>query len=184
MKKSFIIAVLALTALVLLVPFVQAHCPLCTAGVAVAAGGALWLGVNVLVIGLLVGAFAVVTGWWVANLIEKKYRRYFPGQKLLLILLSFLLTVIPLLPLMKGTIPFSLSLLGTYGSVLNRTYLFSSFLLGSLLGGSIVSVAPAFSHRITLWRSGKMLPFQGVLLTFALLLMAGLLLQFAGITIY
>ncbi len=180
MKKG-VLAVLTLVLGMALAPVGQAHCPLCTAGVAVAAGGALWLGINTIVIGLLVGALAVATGWWVATIIKKKY---LPYQKPLLILLSFLLTVVPLQPLMTGTIPLPVFLLGAYGSLLNRTYLLSGFLLGSVVGGSVVSLTPYLSDRLTAWRSGKMLPFQGVLLTFSLLLVVGLLLQFSEITVY
>ncbi len=153
---------------------VAAHCPLCTAGVAVAAGGAAYLGVSDQVIGLFVGAFAVSTGWWVSRLVK---RRFIPFQRGIIIFLSFLLTVIPLLSLFKGIYPLYISWLGEYGSVLNRTYMLNSFLAGSVLGSGIVCFTPWLSRKISALRMGKMIPFQGVLLTLMLLVAIGGILQ-------
>lgn len=152
---------------------VSAHCPLCTVGAAVAAGGAAWLGVDQVVIGLFVGAFAVSMGWWIANLIKK---RIIPGQKFLIILLSFLTTVIPILPLMKGVYPLYLSVIGEYGSILNRTYVLNLFLMGSILGSMIVSLTPSLSSYITEKRNTT-IPFQGTILTLAMLIIIGTVMQ-------
>lgn len=145
-----------------------AHCPLCTVGAAAAAGGAAWLGVSKIVIGIFIGAFAVSIGWWVSNLIKKQY---IPFQKPLIILFSFATTVFPLLGLnvMQSIYPVYVSLAGDYGSLLNRTYILNLFLIGSILGGLIVSITPWLSRKITIMRNGKMLPYQGILLTFLLL---------------
>ena len=80
----------------LLMQSAYAHCPLCTAGAAFAAGGAAWIGISKAAIGIFIGAFAVSTGWWASNLLKKKY---IPFQKPLLILFSFAATIIPLIPL-------------------------------------------------------------------------------------
>src|SRR3989338_10142792 len=76
---------------------VNAHCPLCTAGAAAAAGGAILLGVSNAAVGFLIGGFAAATGGWVADLIKRKI---VPFQKPAVIIISFLTTVIPLLPLL------------------------------------------------------------------------------------
>src|SRR3989339_671279 len=104
----------------LLMQSAYAHCPLCTAGAAFAAGGAAWLGISKAIIGVFIGAFAVSTGWWVSNLLKKKY---IPFQKIVLILVSYIATVLPILPLMPGFYPLLISFSGDYGSLLNRTYL-------------------------------------------------------------
>ena len=54
-KKIFLVPFL----FIFMVDEVLAHCPLCTAGAAVAVGGAAWLGVSKIIIGLFIGAFAV-----------------------------------------------------------------------------------------------------------------------------
>ncbi len=153
---------------------VQAHCPLCTAGAAIAAGGALWLGVKAQVIGLFVGAFAVSLGWWISNLLKKQY---IPHQKAVLILVSFLTTVLPLLPIMTPLYPVYVSIAGDYGSLLNRTYATNLFLFGSIIGGLIVSSTPWLSSKLTHLRNGKQLPFQGIALTFLLLIVISAIIQ-------
>ncbi len=151
-----------------------AHCPLCTIGAAAAAGGAAYLGVSQIVIGLFIGAFAVSIGWWVSRLIKKKY---IPFQKTLIVLFSFFTTILPLLAFMESIYPFYISWAGEYGSLLNRTYILNIFLVGSIIGGIIVCITPWMSSQITKLRHGKMIPFQGVILTLSLLLVIGGIIQ-------
>lgn len=153
---------------------VQAHCPLCTAGAAVAAGGALWLGVNVVVIGLFIGAFALSLGFWTSKLVKKKL---FPYQASVLIFLVFLLTIVPIMPIMTNVLPINIWITGDYGSWLNRTYLINSFFLGSFIGGALVFLSPFLSRRISKMRNGRNFQFQGVAVTLLLLVVAGALIQ-------
>jgi len=174
-RKLFVIPLSALA----LAPGALAHCPLCTMGAAAAAGGALWLGVSGNVVALFIGAFAISMGWMIAKMIKKKY---VPHQTLAIILLSFLTTVLPIAPLLKtGTpsdyYPILVSIAGGYGSLLNRTYLVSVPLVAAILGGLIVGATPALSGRITRARAGKTLPFQGTILTLAILTAIGIGIQ-------
>lgn len=156
---------------------VHAHCPLCTAGAAAAAGGAAWLGVSHSVIGVFIGAFAISTGWWVSRMIKKQF---IPFQHWILLIVSFALTVIPILTLFADNpYPIYISWGGDYGTIFNRTYLLNLFLIGSIIGGFIVAIAPWLSERMTALRNGKMLPYQGLTITFALLFLISLVLQFA-----
>ena len=152
---------------------VYAHCPLCTVGAAVAAGGAAWIGVDAAVIGLFIGAFSVSMGWWFSRIIKKKI---IPFQKAVIILIMFLTIVIPTMPLINGSIPFYINLIGDYGSILNRTYIINSYLLGGIIGGLIVSLSPYLSKRITKHRNST-IPYQGVSLTLILLVIVGITLQ-------
>ncbi|MBI4142198.1 hypothetical protein HY484_04695 [Candidatus Woesearchaeota archaeon] len=152
---------------------VQAHCPLCTAGIMAVAGGATYFGVNKTVIALFVGAFAVSTGLWDARSIKKKYVCF---QKSLIVLSSFALTVVPLLSLLYVMYPLQVSLAGGYGSLLNRTYLLNASLFSSIFGGFIVAVAPWLSNKITNLR-GTHLPFQGVGLTLLMLVVVSVVIQ-------
>lgn len=168
--------------LFLLIPFVlifslkqvEAHCPLCVIGAGAAAGGAASLGVNQAVIGIFIGGFAISMGWWVANLIKKQF---VPGQKWILIIASFLLTIIPIMPMMIDVQGIYISLMGGYGTLLNRTYVINEFLIGSLVGGFIVTFTPWLSNKITTMRKEKIIPYQGIILTFALLIIAGGIVQ-------
>jgi hypothetical protein len=164
MKKVFIFLFS-----VLLIDFVSAHCPLCTIGAGAAAGAAVWLGVSKVVVALFIGAFAMSMGMWFSRIVKK---RYVPFQKTLIIVLVFLTTVLPLLPLFNAVGPLYLPFIGEYG----RTFAFNYSLLTSLLGGGIVFVSPNLSRKIREKR-GRSIPFQGIILTLAFLIIVGVIIQ-------
>lgn len=165
MKKIFLpLSVFAL----LLADSAFAHCPLCTIGAGAAAAGAAWFGVDNVIIGIFLGAAALAMGLWISRLVK---RRYVPFQKWAISALSFASIIIPVLPIMKGYSSAYVSLAGEYGSLLNRTYIVNSFLLGSVIGAIIVALAPSVSGRITKARR-KTIPYQGIMITFALLAIA------------
>ena len=149
---------------------VLAHCPLCTVGAAVAVGGAAYFGVNKVVLSLFVGAFAISMGMWFARIIKKKF---IPFQTTLIILGSFLLTVIPILPIINLHRPLFLSFIGNYG----KTYAVNISLIGTMFGGLLVFISPSLSRKITKWRR-KHMNYQTILLTFLLLIIAGTIVQF------
>lgn len=156
--------------------YVEAHCPLCTFGAIAIAGGAAWLGISNGVIGLFIGAFAVSMGLWISNLVKKEY---IPFQRALFVLSSYLLTVLPLLTIVgNSAYPFYISLSGDYGTWLNKTYLINLFLVTSILGGLIVFISPWLSKTISKLRGNRTFPFQGMILTFILLLLIGGIIQF------
>ncbi len=160
---------------------VKAHCPLCTVGAVVAAAGAGYLGVNMIVIGLFIGAFAVSLGFWMSKLIKK---RYIPAQTFLLVLISFLATILPVMIAMPNqeheVYPLYISIAGDYGGLLNRTYVFSKFLIGSVIGGFIMIFTPRLSRIVTEVRKRKTFPFQGIVITFLTLILFGVILQVVG----
>ncbi len=151
---------------------VSAHCPLCTIGAGAAAGAAVWLGISKVVVALFIGAFAMSMGIWFSNIKYLKKKR-FPFQKTLIVLGVFLLTFIPLLPIISAIGPLYLSFIGEYGT----TYAFNYSILSGLFGGILVFSAPGLSKKLTQLRKGKMLPFQGILITFSLLIFTGGLIQ-------
>ncbi len=172
LQRKTISIVTPILTLTLLSSKVSAHCPLCTAGIAAAAGGAAFLGVKTTVIGLFVGAFAFSMGSWIGNI-----RKYGWLQKLILGLASYLITILPLAPMMNGVLPVYISVSGDYGSMLNRTYLFNGFVVGSLIGGMTAMMSPWLSNKIIDIRRGKRVAFQGVLLTLLLLIAVGIVIQ-------
>src|SRR3989344_5509444 len=110
---------------------VSAHCPLCTGAVVAGAVGANYLGLDITILGIFVGAFAISLGLWV----NKKLKIYFKYQNILIVLLSFLLTVIPSLAFIKDM---------TYISFFNNVYFINKLLLGSIIG----SLASLFAYRL------------------------------------
>ncbi len=165
-KKFFILSILA----VFLVRFVSAHCPLCTIGAGAAAAGAVWLGVSKVVVALFIGAFAMSMGMWLSKIPK---RRYIPLQKTIIILAVFLATIIPLMPIFSAIGPLYFSFIGEYG----KTFALDYSLISSLLGGLIVFISPSLSKKIANLRDGKIIPFQGVMLTLLLLVITGGLIQ-------
>lgn len=157
---------------ILLVRSVSAHCPLCTVGVGAAAAGAAWLGVSKVVIGLLIGAFAMSMGMWFAKIPKK---RYLPFQKTFIISAIFITTILPLLPIFSAIGPLYLPFIGEYGKTLAINY----SLVSSFFGGTITFVSPSLNKKIKEKRNGRGVPFQGIILTFALLAIASLVIQFA-----
>jgi len=146
---------------------VYAHCPLCTVGAGAAAVGAKWLGVSNIIVGVFIGAFAFALGFWMNRLIRKNFFRY---QPLGIAFFSYFLTIIPLMPIMQGYSSFYLSFFGEYGSIFNRTYVFNSFIGGSIVGGLVVLFSPFLSRRIS-HLMGHTIPFQGTAMTFILLIL-------------
>ena len=162
---------------IFLIPFliesVSAHCPLCTIGAGAAAGAAVWLGVSKVVVALFIGGFAMSMGMWFARWADKR-KRIIPFQKTAIILVVFLTTVLPLIPIFTAIGPLYIPFIGQYGT----TFAFNYSLASSLLGGIITFVSPGLNKKIKERRGGKGIPFQGILLTFGLLLVASLIIQF------
>ena len=167
----------ALLGLVGLVPTIaRAHCPLCTAGAGGAAAIASSLGIGMGIVGVFLGAFGLAMGLWFDGVLD---REIVPQQRWVVGIGLFLSIIVPVT--LGGTEYSSIyvNVAGGYGTPLNRTYLVDRFLLGALLGGMTVAVAPRLSRWIT-ERRDRTLPFQGLVLTFVLLgFLAGLLHIFA-----
>lgn len=175
--KAMKLSLLAPFFILLLANTVHAHCPLCTLGAAAVAGGALWLGVKIVVIGIFIGAFASSMGYWISRLIKRKF---IPLQSMLIIAFSFITTVWPLKAVISNehaVYPIYVSLIGEYGSLLNRTYLLDHFVAGSAIGGLVVILAPWISKKISHLRGGKIIPYQGVAITLSLLIITGIIVQ-------
>ena len=170
-KKFFIFPFLAIFT-IFLAKIVSAHCPLCTIGAGAAAGAAVWLGVSKVAAALFIGAFAMSMGMWFSKIPKKKY---IPFQKTIIILAIFLTTVLPLLPIFTAIGPLYLSFIGEYGS----TYAINYSLISSFFGGLIVFVSPALSKKISKLRNGKIVSFQGTILTLSLLIIIGIFIQFS-----
>lgn len=153
---------------------VLAHCPLCTIGAGITATGAAYLGVKNIIIGVFIGAFAIALGLWISKLIKKDYIKH---QKSIITLLSFVFTVFPVMPMMKDYSSIYISFFGNYGSLFNKTYLINLFLIGSFIGAVIMLISSSLSKIITKIRNNKRLPYQGIILTFILLILVSIILQ-------
>ena len=153
---------------------VMAHCPLCTVAVGAAAISAEMYGVDPSIVGIFIGAFGISTGIWIA----RKIKHHFPFQTSLIVLASFLLTVIPLYKINSDYLYIPLLLAGSAGSILNKVYWLNKILVGSVLGG-IVSLFAYGIHVFIKKINGKVLfPFQGIVITIISLLLLSIPMYF------
>ena len=170
MSKKFIFILFSVL-LVLIIPVVHAHCPLCTAAVGAAAVSAKYYGLDASIIGLLIGAFGISTGLWIGLKVKKQYFKF---QLPLIVLASFLLTIIPIFYIQNDSIYLPLLLFGQAGSALNKVYWVDKMLFGSILGGIITLIA-YWTHITIKKAKGKVLfPFQGIAITLLFLLVSGI----------
>ena len=176
MKKTLLFGILFFLLFLGIINQVNAHCPLCTGAVVASAAVANYYGLDISIIGLFVGAFSISLGLWVGRVIKK---RFIPFQTSLLVILSFLSTVIPSVLVVKSdSLYLPVLLFGAEGSVFNRVYLLDKLLLGSIIGG-IVSVFAYWLHKHIKAVKGRVLfPFQGIVITLAFLMITGAILYF------
>lgn len=97
--------------------------------------------------------------------------------KSLSILISFLSIILPLKLYFYEIGSFSIFWFGEYGSLFNRTYVYDKFLFGSIIGGLILLTSPLISKKIIELRQGRIFPYQGLLITFILLIIISVLFQ-------
>jgi len=119
--------------------------------------------------GLLIGGLAVSFGEWLNRLIKKNF---FKGQKILIIVLSFLSIYFPIKFLISDYFSFYLPI-SKYGT----TVMIDRSLLTGILGGFLVYISPFISRWITQKR-GKTILFQRIIVVLTLLTIFGLILQF------
>lgn len=162
--------------LALLPKAASAHCPLCTAGAGALAVLAASLGVSAVIVGVLIGAFALALSIWIAGLIKETY---IPYQKQIVASVIFLSTVIPIMPFVRAYGPWYLSFWGEYGTLFHNTYTINLYVLGVVVGALIMLAVPHLSKMLTKMR-GSLIPFQGMLITFVLLTITSLIIQFVA----
>lgn len=169
MKNNFILF-LPISFIVSSVPLIAAHCPLCTIGAGAAAAGAIWLGVSKLVVALFIGAFAMSMGMWLSKIPKKQY---FHFQKTIIVGIIFLTTALPLSFIFSVIKPIYIPFLGSYGT----TYAIDYSLISSFLGGILTFISPEINRKIK-EKTKINFPYQGIIITFVLLLIIALIIQF------
>lgn len=137
-----------------------AHCPLCAGAIGAAAVSANYFGVDPSIVGAFAGALGLSMGLWIAGAVKKDYIKF---QKHIIILASFLFTLIPLVGATTEVVYLPVLLGGPLG-FLNKVYFIDKLVLGALAG----SVSALVSYRLHLYiknRRGVLFPYQGVAFT-------------------
>ncbi len=150
MKKRIVLFLL----LALLPQAAYAHCPLCTAATGGAVAAARFYGLDDTIVGIWIGAFAISTALWFDRMIKKEYVQF---QRLIIILLSFTLTVVP----------FYLS--GLMGAQASTIFGIDKMFFGALAGSMVSYFAFSMSKRIKSERKKRLFPFQSMAIAFLLL---------------
>ena len=140
---------------------VSAHCPLCTGAVVAGAIGAKYLGLDITILGIFVGAFAVSLGLW----ISRKIKNYFKYQSTLILTSSFFLTIAPSLAFIKDM---------TYISLLSKVFFVNKLLIGSIIGALVTLLAYKIHNHIKLKHGKVLFPYQGIVLTVLLLILSSI----------
>lgn len=166
---------LLLTPLLIFLPKVaSAHCPLCTAGAGALAVFAASVGISTMVVGVMIGGFALALSTWIAKLPKKQY---IPLQYHILILVVFLGTIIPIMPFIIEYRPLYVQLMGEYGGWLHNTYAINLFVAGSILGALLMFAGPFVSKGLTRLRDGRIIPYQGITISLLLLIIASVIIE-------
>jgi hypothetical protein len=166
--------ILLLSPLILFPKLASAHCPLCTVGAGALAVAAASIGVATPVVGTFLGAFSMALGLWLAGMVKKQYIKY---QYQILTTVIFLSTIIPIMPLIREYRPLYLSWFGEYGTFFHNTYVINLYLLGAAVGAGIMLLSPYLSRTVTRMRGGQTLPYQGLGITFILVVIAAIIFQ-------
>lgn len=176
-RKYVFSALIAVFLFAAFAPSVHAHCPLCTGAIGAAAVSAKYYGVDLSVIGMLIGAFGVSTGLWAAKSIKKQVIKH---QMSIVAFLSFLFTIIPLRFISGENVYIPLLLIGEPGSMLNKVYWVNKIIFGGVIGGFAALLAFWLHIYIKRAYGRALFPFQGTAITLALLIISasGLYLAF------
>lgn len=146
--------------LVVLMPAVYAHCPLCTAAVGSGVVVTRFYGIDDAIVGVWIGAFVVSTALWFDQALKKRYKSI-RFQSLGLVFLALLLTIVPF---------YFSGLMG------QQKILGVNKLLVGILSGSIATYAGILVSEKIKKRKGKALfPFQTITIILAFLSLASFL---------
>ena len=155
-----------LLSLIIIMPGVKAHCPLCTAATIVGVGVTRSLGWDDSIVGIFVGAMIVSSALWVNNIFKK---RNIGGNAFLrtgsITVATFVLTIL------------SFYFAGLFGPANTyRIFGMEKIIFGSL-SGAVVSFAAFFtSNEVKRRNDGKVLfNYQTMVLTFGALMLNALL---------
>lgn len=153
MKRKLMFIALLFFSLIAFVPFVSAHCPLCTAAVGVGVAVTRFYGVDDMIVGLWIGAFIISTALWLNNAIKKKF---IPLQDHIVTILIFAATIVSFY----------------IGGLFNASSIFGidKLLLGIIFGSILVYLGLFISNNVKQINKNKVIfPFQTIAFILALL---------------
>lgn len=135
---------------------INAHCPLCTAATGAAVAATRWYGLDDSIVGVFVGSMIVATALWLNNLLKKRNgnREFLQFQPLILLFISFILTVVTLY----------------YAKLVGPANQFKIFGIDRILFGVMIGVVASFmSFKVhdfirAMNKNKNYFPYQGILI--------------------
>lgn len=124
------------------------------------------------VVGVLVGAFGLALGIFIARVLPE---RYIPRQTQVFGLIAFLAIVVPFRYFVSGFNPVYIPI-----SISGNLYLLEKFFLGAFLGGAVLIVAPLICRLLMSIGSSKESPLLDLVLSLGFLALAAYFFQFVS----
>lgn len=143
---------------------VYAHCPLCTGAMVAGVTVARIYGVDDAVLGLWIGALIVSTALWFNRVVK---RQYIPFQGLVLSVIAFLFTVIPMY------------YAGIFGGVYATIFGIDKMLFGMVAGGIALYIGIALSNEIKKLKGRTLFPFQTIAIVLLMLIVTSSIFLYA-----
>ncbi|MEW6295240.1 MAG: hypothetical protein AB1467_02995 [Candidatus Diapherotrites archaeon] len=159
MNKA-LIAFASLVLLLSIASFASAHCPLCTGAAAGAVAAARFYGVDDAIVGVWLGAFIISTALWFDRILKK---RYIPMQTFSIIILALVMTLVPFY------------FAGLFGGMHKTLFGIDRLFVGIVSGSILTYLGFILSNEIKKENKKVLFPFQSIILTFAILLIASLM---------
>lgn len=167
-KKSIFLLAVAVFIFINALPMIMAHCPLCTGATIIGVGITRSLGLDDSIVGVFVGGMIISTSLWLDNLLKKRNTGVKGNEKLRLLSLIILTSVLTLVTFYYA------GLFGRGNSF--RVFGVESILVGSFSGGILTLAAFYYSNYLKNKNGGKTLfNYQTMIISFvALIINAGL----------
>lgn len=145
------------------IPLVIAHCPLCTGATIVGIGVTRALGLDDSIVGVFVGGMIISTALWIDNILRKKNIGTKGDEKLRLLSLIILTTILTLVSFYYA------GLIGRGNSF--RIFGVESILVGSLSGGIVSLGAFYYSNHLKNKNGGEvMFSYQTMIISLVALI--------------
>ncbi|MBI4896420.1 MAG: hypothetical protein HY832_02630 [Candidatus Aenigmarchaeota archaeon] len=168
MKKFHMFVIAASLFSLLSSGIAYAHCPVCSAATGMAVVGARLYGIDDLVLGVFTGGFIISTALWFNNFLLKRNKgaKYLPMQKTIMVLFSFVTTIVTLY--MAGLLNNTAAIYTMFG--------IDKLFIGSLIGTAI-SIVAYETHAILKSRNNdkNYLPFQSIIMVLSFLVITSAL---------
>ena len=172
MRKIFVLS--SMLSAFLLSRSALAHCPLCTAATGTLVATSRIAGLDDVITGTFLGAFAVSTAFWTARVVSSKLKQ---ESRFSMVVHPYILTVMSLVLTVLG-----LQLSGVLNAFSPQIFGVDKLLFGTALGTAVSAASFELHTMIRAFNGGRnRIPFQGAVLPLSILAAVDTLLYVSGV---